>query len=157
MKTKNKILALLEIAVVLCSVFLVALPAIAAEQTTQEVSASTITTASEDDFVLDYIYGNANEDDTIDVRDTTYIKLAIFGKKPETKLADANYDGNVSMLDVGQTKLIILGKEKEQNRWLFRGFQEILPRYGREGRIDGHPYRRTFARSRARLRENHQS
>nr|CBH40043.1 putative iron(iii) ABC transporter, solute-binding protein [uncultured archaeon] len=59
------------------------------------------------------VFGNANEDDTIDMRDTTYIKLVIFRKKPETKLADANYDGKVSMLDVGQTKLIILGKEKK--------------------------------------------
>jgi iron complex transport system substrate-binding protein len=108
MKTKNKLLALAEIAIVLCSVFLVALPAIAADQNTQK----TITTASEDDITLD-IYGNANEDDTIDMRDTTYIKLVIFGKKPKTDLADANYDGKVSMLDVGQTKLIILGKEKK--------------------------------------------
>jgi iron complex transport system substrate-binding protein len=59
------------------------------------------------------IYGNANEDDTLDMRDVTYIKLVIFGKKPETKLADANYDGKISMLDLGQTKLIILGKEKK--------------------------------------------
>ena len=57
------------------------------------------------------IYGNANEDDTIDMRDVTYIKLVIFGKKPETKFCDANYDGRVSMLDVVQTKLIIVGKE----------------------------------------------
>jgi iron complex transport system substrate-binding protein len=27
------------------------------------------------------IYGNANEDDTLDMRDVTYIKLVIFGKK----------------------------------------------------------------------------
>ena len=57
------------------------------------------------------IYGNANEDDTIDMRDVTYIKLVIFGKKHETKFCDANYDGRVSMLDVVQTKLIIVGKE----------------------------------------------
>ncbi|MCK4735321.1 MAG: hypothetical protein KAT65_22905, partial [Methanophagales archaeon] len=60
MKTKNssfgkaflskKRFALVEIAIVLCSVFLVALPTIAAEQTT-------IASASEDDFVLG-IYGN---------------------------------------------------------------------------------------------------
>ena len=61
-------------------------------------------------FTLE-IYGNANEDDTIDMRDVTYIKLVIFGKKPETEFCDANYDGKVSMLDVVQTKLIILGKE----------------------------------------------
>jgi iron complex transport system substrate-binding protein len=59
------------------------------------------------------IYGNANEDDILDMRDVTYIKLVIFGKKPATTFADANYDGKVSMLDVGQTKLIILDKEKK--------------------------------------------
>ena len=59
------------------------------------------------------IYGNANEDDVLDMRDVTYIKLVIFGKKPATTLADANYDGKISMLDIGQTKLIILGKERK--------------------------------------------
>ena len=59
------------------------------------------------------IYGNANEDDVLDMRDVTYIKLVIFGKKPATTFADANYDGKISMLDVGQTKLIILDKEKK--------------------------------------------
>ena len=59
------------------------------------------------------IYGNANEDDVLDMRDVTYIKLVIFGKKPATTFADANSDGKVSMLDIGQTKLIILGKEKK--------------------------------------------
>ena len=112
MKTKNKMFALLEIAIVLCSVFLVAIPGIAAEQTTQKVSASEVTTASEDDFVLG-IYGNANEDDTIDMRDLTYVKLIFFGKKPETELADAKYDGKINPLDFIQIKLIIVGKEKE--------------------------------------------
>ena len=111
MKTKNKILALVEIVIVLCSVFLVAMPAIAAEQTTQKV-VSTITTASEDDYVLG-VYGNANEDDTIDMRDLTYVKLIFFGKKPETELADAKYDGKINPLDFIQIKLIIVGKEKE--------------------------------------------
>ena len=59
------------------------------------------------------IYGNANEDDVLDMRDVTYIKLVIFGKKSATTLADANTDGKISMLDIGQTKLIILGREKE--------------------------------------------
>ena len=114
MKTKNKQLALLEIVIVLCSVLLVAIPAIAADQTTQKVSASasTITTASEDDYVLG-VYGNANEDDTIDMRDLTYVKLIFFGKKPETELADAKYDGKINPLDFIQIKLIIVGKEKE--------------------------------------------
>ena len=114
MKTKNEMKAIVEIAIVLCSVFLVALPAIAADQnqTTQKVSATTITAASEDDFVLG-IYGNANEDDTIDMRDLTYVKLIFFGKKPETELADAKYDGKINPLDFIQIKLIIVGKEKE--------------------------------------------
>ncbi|RLG32439.1 hypothetical protein DRN97_07355 [Methanosarcinales archaeon] len=100
------------IAIVLCLLFLVAIPGIAAEQATQKVSASEVTTASEDDFVLD-IYGNANEDDTIDMRDLTYVKLIFFGKKLETELADAKYDGKINPLDFVQIKLIIVGKEKE--------------------------------------------
>ncbi|RJS83764.1 hypothetical protein CW713_03555 [Methanophagales archaeon] len=99
MKTKNKTIAFLEITVVLCSVFLVAMPA-------------TAVAAEEDDFVLD-IYGNANEDDTIDMRDLTYVKLIFFGKKPGTELADAKYDGKINPLDFIQIKLIIVGKEKE--------------------------------------------
>ena len=59
------------------------------------------------------IYGNANEDDTIDMRDLTYVKLIFFGKKPETELADAKYDGEIDTLDFIQIKLIIVGKEKE--------------------------------------------
>jgi len=112
MKPKNKMLAMVEIAIVLCSVFLVALPVISAAQTTQGVSANTITTASKDDYVLG-VYGNANEDDTIDMRDLTYVKLIFFGKKPETELADAKYDGKINPLDFIQIKLIIVGKEKE--------------------------------------------
>jgi iron complex transport system substrate-binding protein len=110
----KKRFALVEIAIVLCSVFLIALPGVAADQTTQKVSAtaSEVTTASEDDYVLN-IYGNANGDDTIDMGDVVYIKLAIFGKKPKTTLCDAKYDERINVLDVIQTKLIILGKEKE--------------------------------------------
>ena len=110
---KRKDFALMGIAVVLCSLFLVASPVITAEQTTQVVSSAGVTTtASEDDYVLD-IYGNANEDDTIDMRDLTYVKLIFFGKKPETELADAKYDGKINPLDFIQIKLIIVGKEKE--------------------------------------------
>ena len=112
MKTKNKMFAMMEIVIVLCSMFLVAIPAIAADQTTQKASANEVTTASEDDYVLG-IYGNANEDETIDMGDVVYTKLAIFGKKPKTELCDAKYDGQINVLDVIQTKLIILGKEKE--------------------------------------------
>jgi len=68
--------------------------------------------AEQDDYVLG-VYGNANEDDTIDMRDLTYVKLIFFGKKPETELADAKYDGKINPLDFIQIKLIIVGKEKE--------------------------------------------
>ena len=99
MKKKNRVMAISGISVLLCLAFLVAIPvtAIAAEQ---------------DDFVLG-VYGNANEDDTIDMRDLTYVKLIFFGKKPETELADAKYDGKINPLDFIQIKLIIVGKEKE--------------------------------------------
>ena len=113
MNAKNKVVAVVEIAIVLCSMLLVAtLPVVATDQNVQKASTSEVTTASEDDYVLG-IYGNANEDDTIDMRDVTYTKLVIFGKKPETELADAYYDGEVDVLDVVQIKLIILGRESE--------------------------------------------
>ena len=95
MKTKNKLLT----TIVLCTLFLVALPGIGIA-------------AAQEDETLD-IYGNANEDDTIDMRDLTYIKLIFFGKKPETELSDAKYDGKINPLDFIQIKLIIVGKEKQ--------------------------------------------
>ena len=114
MKAKNKVIALLEIAIVLCSVFLVALPAtgIATDQTIQKVSASEVTTASEDDFILE-IYGNANEDDCIDMRDYTHTARIICWLEEETTFADANYDGRISVADMTQIGLIILGRESE--------------------------------------------
>ena len=93
--------ALWGIAVTLCSMLFVALPTTA------------IAAAAEDDGYVLGIYGNANEDDTIDMRDLTYVKLIFFGKKPETELADAKYDGTINPLDFIQIKLIIVGKEKE--------------------------------------------
>ena len=92
-KTKNKLLT----AIVLCTLFLVALPGIAAAQA---------------DETLD-IYGNANEDDTIDMRDFTYTARMILWLEDETTLADANYDGDVNVLDMTQIGLIILGRESK--------------------------------------------
>jgi iron complex transport system substrate-binding protein len=95
----KKRFALVEIAIVLCLLFLAALPA-------------TAVAAEQDDFVLD-IYGNANEDDTIDIQDVTYIKRIISGEEDKTNLADAYYDGEIDVGDIIQTKLIILGKERK--------------------------------------------
>ena len=94
MKTNlNKLLT----AIVLCALFLVALPAIAAAQ---------------EDDTLD-IYGNANEDDIIDMRDLTFTARMILRLEDETDLADANYDGRVSVADMTQIGLIILGRESK--------------------------------------------
>ena len=68
--------------------------------------------ANEDDYTLD-IYGNANEDDTIDMRDFTYTARIILWLEEETVLADANFDGEVNVLDMTQIGLIILGRESE--------------------------------------------
>jgi iron complex transport system substrate-binding protein len=92
-KTKNKLLT----AIVLCTLFLVALPGIAAAQ---------------EDDTLD-IYGNANEDDIIDMRDFTYTARIILWLEDETTLADENYDGDVNVLDMTQIGLIILGRESK--------------------------------------------
>jgi iron complex transport system substrate-binding protein len=99
MKRKEKGITILGLSVLMCSLFLVAIPV-------------TAIAAGQDDYVLG-IYGNANEDDTIDMRDLTYVKLIFFGKKPETELADAKYDGKINPLDFIQIKLIIVGTEKE--------------------------------------------
>jgi peptide/nickel transport system substrate-binding protein len=53
-------------------------------------------------------FGDANEDGAIDIKDVTYVKLIIFGKKSTTELADANQDGRINVGDVIQIKLIIL-------------------------------------------------
>ena len=63
-------------------------------------------------FTLE-IYGNANEDDTIDMRDYTYAARIICWLEEETDLADANYDGRISVADMTQIGLIILGRESE--------------------------------------------
>ena len=56
------------------------------------------------------LYGDANEDGKIDMRDVTYVGLIILGKKPANELADANQDGRINVLDITYIELIILGK-----------------------------------------------
>jgi len=68
--------------------------------------------AAASDFTLE-IFGNANEDDTINMQDLTYTEQIILEYKDGTQLADAKYDGEVDILDVTQIELIILGREKE--------------------------------------------
>ena len=59
------------------------------------------------------IFGNANEDDTINMQDVTYTELIILEYRDATELADAKYDGGINILDVTQIELTILGREKE--------------------------------------------
>jgi len=59
------------------------------------------------------IFGNANEDETIDVQDVEYTQRIVLGLNDQTELADAKYDDKVDILDVTQIELIILGWEKE--------------------------------------------
>ena len=68
--------------------------------------------AAASDYTLD-IFGNANEDGTINMQDVTYTELIILEYKDQTQLADAKYDDRINMQDVTQIELIILGKEKE--------------------------------------------
>ena len=67
---------------------------------------------SASDYTLG-IFGNANEDDTINMQDVTYTELIILEYRDKTDLADAKYDGKINMQDVTQIELVILGKEKE--------------------------------------------
>lgn len=59
------------------------------------------------------IYGNANEDDTINMQDVTYTELIILEYRDKTELSDAKYDDRINMQDVTQIELIILGRAKE--------------------------------------------
>ena len=87
-----------EIAIVLCSVLLVTtLPGIAAGQNQETLG----------------IYGNANLDGTIDMRDITFTARIICWLEEPTDLADANHDGEIDVGDMTQIGLIILGREKK--------------------------------------------
>ena len=68
--------------------------------------------AAASDYTLG-VFGNANEDETINMQDVTYTELIILEYRDETELADAKYDGKINMQDVTQIELVILGKEKE--------------------------------------------
>ena len=68
--------------------------------------------AAASDYTLE-VFGNANEDDTINMQDVTYTELIILEYRDETELADAKHDDKINMQDVTQIELVILGKEKE--------------------------------------------
>jgi len=48
------------------------------------------------DFTLE-VFGNANEDDTINMQDVTYTELIILEYRDQTELSDAKYDSKINM------------------------------------------------------------
>ena len=68
--------------------------------------------AAASNYTLD-IFGNANEDDTIDLKDVERTESIVLGLNDQTEFADARYDGEINILDVTQIELIILEREKE--------------------------------------------
>ncbi|MEA1906087.1 MAG: ABC transporter substrate-binding protein [Euryarchaeota archaeon] len=68
--------------------------------------------AAASDHTLE-IFGNANEDETINMQDVTYTELIILEYRDQTDLADGKHDGKINMQDVTQIELIILGIELE--------------------------------------------
>jgi len=68
--------------------------------------------AAASDYTLG-VFGNANEDSTINMQDVTYTELIILEYKDATELADAKYVSEIDILDVTQIELTIIGREKE--------------------------------------------
>ena len=62
------------------------------------------------DFTLK-IYGNANQDETIDQQDIDCIEAIINGTIENNELADSNYDGKIDQMDITQIKSIMNGDE----------------------------------------------
>ena len=46
------------------------------------------------------VFGNSNEDYTIDKNDVEYTASVVLGLDDQTQLADAKYDGEVNILDI---------------------------------------------------------
>lgn len=57
------------------------------------------------------IFGNANGDDVMDMRDVTLMERIILGLAPATPLADARHDGKLDIRDLFQTEQIIARKQ----------------------------------------------
>jgi len=67
--------------------------------------------AAASDYTLG-VFGNANEDDTVNMQDVTYTELIILEYRDETELSDAKHDGKINMQDVTQIELVIIGKRE---------------------------------------------
>jgi len=107
---KQKIKYLLYVVLITLAVFSAPASADTVDNEQTQVSVSAMEVAS--DYTLG-VFGNANEDETINMQDVTYTELIILEYKDETELADAKYDSEIDILDVTQIELTILGQEKE--------------------------------------------
>ena len=108
MKRKN--FAVIGVTILLCSMILGALPGAGIAANSENVSPAQVAQGQEMQMASADLYGDANGDGKIDMRDVTYVGLITLGKKPTNELADANQDGRVNVLDITYIELIILGK-----------------------------------------------
>ena len=113
-QTKDKIkrFAVMGVTILLCSMILGALPGAGIAANSENVSPVAQQEQGQEMQTVgaEVLYGDANGDGKIDMRDVTYVGLIILGKKPTNELADANQDGRVNVLDITYIELIILGK-----------------------------------------------
>ena len=96
------------------------------------------------------IFGNANEDDTINMQDVTYTELIILEYRDRTELSDAKYDDRINMQEVDDwifddiTKTFILDDEmrkffEENNPWALEEIGRMLLEAYERGLWDADP------------------
>ncbi|OPY33031.1 MAG: Periplasmic binding protein [Methanomassiliicoccales archaeon PtaU1.Bin030] len=98
MEKKIKLLAILMVTIVLAAsiVGVIILSGAAKGKTYTNVSSVRL-----------QVFGNANEDDTIDQRDIDFISEVIAGDRSASNLTDANQDGVIDQKDIDQVEAII--------------------------------------------------
>lgn len=74
------------------------------------------------------IFGNANHDGVIDMRDVTHTERMIQGLESSQPLADSTHDGKVDASDITQTEKVIVGREKALTILDNDGDAVIIPR-----------------------------
>jgi len=70
------------------------------------------------------VYGNANDDWTIDNKDVEYVERIINGEVEESQFADANRDGKIDSKDIDQIKA--LANDTATEVWIVDGVGETM-------------------------------
>ena len=70
------------------------------------------------------VYGNANDDWTIDSKDVEYVERIINGEVEESQFADANRDGKIDSKDINQIKA--LANDTATEVWIVDGVGETM-------------------------------